>query len=70
MKLFKLDPMTLLVLVVALGVAVTMTTQASTQKAGGTTAIAMSDTATQMKVGDAAATTTVVAAGVRSQRPL
>lgn len=70
MKLLKLDPMTLLVLVVALGVAVTMTTQASTQKANGMTAIAMSDTATQMKVGDAAAATTVVAAGVRSQRPL
>jgi hypothetical protein len=43
MRLLKLDPMTLLVLVVALGVVVTMTTQASTRKSVEKDAVAMVD---------------------------
>lgn len=70
MKLLKLDPMTVLVLVVALGVVVTMSTQASMRKASDKTAIALSDTTAQLEMGDAASTASLLVSAKESQQPL
>jgi hypothetical protein len=70
MKVLKLDPMLVLVLVVALGVVVTMSTQASMRKASDKTAIAMSDTAVQLEADDTATTASLLVSAKKSQQPL
>ena len=70
MKLLKLDPMTVLVLVVALGVIVTMSTQAAMRKASDDTAIAMSDTVVQVETANVAASASLLVSIERSQKPL